>query len=320
MERKVKMKKNKKLILLFTSSVSFLFIFIKTSYAATVSQVVAFGDSYSDNGQAKKISVQIIKDINKPEGAYEKPSDVLYWKGRYSNGNTAVEVLAKNLNVPLTNYATGGATTGKDNYSSWMDYLGDTGVLGQINKFEASLNGKKADPEALYFIFASANDYFKFVDYEMPGKVEAVADEAVDNIKASVRTLSKLGAKNFFIVNSSDLTLVPYENTMHRTKVASTFTQSVNENLPEALRTLEAYSDVSITIFDMPKASNEIIKNKDRYGITNFKDPCEATYPEVKPAELNSNEYYFWDEWHYTNTIHKILGEKMYEAVVGAYS
>lgn len=309
------MKKNIKLMFLFALSFSFLFIFTKTSYAATVTQVIAFGDSYSDNGQAKKISSEIVHASNKPKGAYEKPSAKLYWQGRYSNGNTAVEVMAKKLGVPLTNYATGGATTGKYNYSDWMDYLGNTGVLGQINQFKNSLNGKKADPKALYFIFASANDYFKFIDYEMPGKVEAIADEAVDNIKTDVRELSKLGAKNFFVVNSSDLTLVPYEITMHRTELARRFTQTVNENLPKALEPLESYSDVSITIFDMPKISDEIFKNKDRYGLTNLNDPCQATYPEVKPAKLNSNEYYFWDEWHYTSTIHKILGEKMYESL-----
>lgn len=309
------MKKNIKLMFLAALSFSFLFIFTETSYAATISKVVAFGDSYSDNGEAKRITSEIVKAPNRPEAAYEKPSAELYWQGRYSNGNTAVEVLSQKLGVPLTDYATGGATTGQGNYSDWMDYLGNTGVLGQIDKFKESLNGEKADSEALYFIFASANDYFKFVDYEMPGKVEAVADEAVDNIKIAVRELSKLGAKNFFVVNSSDLTLVPYEITMHRTNEAGKFTQIVNENLPEALKQLETYSDISITIFDMPKASDEIVKNKDKYGLTNLQDACQATYPEVKPAELNSSQYYFWDEWHYTSTVHKILGEKMFEEV-----
>ncbi|GAA0078246.1 cholinesterase ChoE [Clostridium sp. CTA-5] len=306
------MKNNFKLILMLALSFSFMFIFAETSYAATT-QVIAFGDSYSDNGEAKKISGKITNDINKPEGAYEKPSDKLYWQGRYSNGNTAVEVLAKKMGVPLTNYATGGATTGESNYSDWMDHLGNTGVLGQIDKFENSLNGKQADSEALYFIFASANDYFKFVDYQMPGKVEAVADEAVDNIKMSVRKLSKLGAKNFFVVNSSDLTLVPYENTMNRTNLAKTFTENVNKKLPDALKTLEEVSDVSITIFDLPKVSNEIIHNSKYYGLTDLKHPCQPTYPEVKVAASNPDQYYFWDEWHYSRAVHQIIGEKMYE-------
>ncbi|MDZ4941376.1 SGNH/GDSL hydrolase family protein, partial [Clostridium perfringens] len=159
----------------------------------------------------------IMASANRPDDAYLKPSDELYWKGRYSNGPTAVEVLAENLGVQLVNYATGGATSGEKNYSEWMDPLGNTGVLGQIEKFENSLKEGKADPDALYFIFASANDYFSFMDYSLPGTVEDVADKAVDNINNAIKRLVTLGAKNFFVVNSSDLSLVPYEITSNRT-------------------------------------------------------------------------------------------------------
>ncbi|WP_404814342.1 SGNH/GDSL hydrolase family protein [Clostridium tagluense] len=209
------MKKNPKFI--FTILVICIFIFSgiiyllsKEKVSEKFTQVFAFGDSYSDNGQAKKVSAQIMASTNKPSDAYLKPSDKLYWKGRYSNGPTSVEVLAEKLGVPLIDYATGGATTGEKNYSKWMDYLGNTGVLGQIEKFEKNLKSGKAYPDALYFIFASANDYFLFMDYSLPGTVENVSDKAVANINTAVKRLEKLGAKKFLVVNSSDLSLVPY--------------------------------------------------------------------------------------------------------------
>ena len=123
-----------------------------------ISQIIAFGDSASDNGQAYEISKVILETPGHYEGAYLKPGEGLYWENRYSNGKTAVEILAEKLNVSLTNFAVGGATTGYENYSDWMDSLGYTGVLGQVEKFEASLEGEEADSEALYFIFAGGND------------------------------------------------------------------------------------------------------------------------------------------------------------------
>lgn len=279
------------------------------------SKIVAFGDSYSDNGEAKRISTEIVNGKKKVKDASIKPSDNLYWKGRYSNGNTAVEVLAKKLNISLKNYAVGGATTGTSNYSAWMDTLGDTGVLGQIEHFKKDLKGKKADSKALYYIFASANDYFYYVDYNRPGKVETVAKKAVTNIQTAIKRLSKLGAKNFFIVNSSDLTMVPYEIQMKRTKKAKTFTDYVNKELPKSLNQLKKTSNISITMFDLPKVSKEIQKNPSKYGIKVFKTPCEVTYPKAKKAKKNPETYYFWDEWHYTKTIHTLIGKKMYEAI-----
>ncbi|KGM92946.1 thermolabile hemolysin [Clostridium botulinum] len=280
-----------------------------------ITQVVAFGDSYSDNGQAKKISTQIMADPNRPKEAYLKPSDKLYWNGRYSNGNTAVEVLSQKLSVPLTNYATGGATTGEKNYSDWTDYLGNTGVLGQIEKFKKSLKTDNADPDALYFIFASANDYFKFMDYSMPGKIENVADNAVNNINTAVKKLAGLGAKKFFVVNSSDLTLVPYEIANNRTKSAEAFVSRVNKKLPESLKELQKNLNVKIMMFDLPKVSEKIMKNPSKYGLVELKKECQSTYPKVKPACANQDQYYFWDEWHYSRAVHKILGGEMYSKV-----
>jgi phospholipase/lecithinase/hemolysin len=310
-------KKNVKSIVTILLVCSFVFsgiwyVTAKDKTKGEFTQVFAFGDSFSDNGEAKKISTEIVHSKDCPDGAYIKPSDELYWNDRYSNGPTAVEVLAKKLDLNLTNYATGGATTGKENYSNWMDHLGYTGVLGQIEKFEKSLNGAKADPDALYFIFASGNDYFLFMDYSHPGKIEDVADKAVENINTAVEKLSKLGAKNFFVVNSSDLSLVPYEIANNRTDSSKAFMERVNKNLPESMNNLQNDLNVSIMLFDITKVSDNIIKNPQKYGLVELSKECQSTYPKVKPAHENPDQYFFWDEWHPGRVAHKIFGEEMY--------
>lgn len=281
----------------------------------TFSQVFAFGDSYSDNGEAKRISTAIVEAPNAPSNAYIKPSDELYWNNRYSNGYTAVEVLAQMMEVPLTNYATGGARSGQENYSAWMDFLGTTGVLGQIDTFEASLNGGQADPDALYFIFGSANDYFYFMDYGLEGDIKDVADEAVENTKLAVAKLAKLGAKKILVVNSSDLTLVPYEVVNNRTDSAEAFVKRFNKKLPKAMKKAKKELGISIRVFDVTKVSKKIVKKPHKYGIEYISKECQSTYPEVKPVNENPDSYYFWDEWHFSRAVHGFIGEAMYKSI-----
>lgn len=280
------------------------------------SKIIAFGDSYSDNGQAKKISTEIVESELGIEEAYIKPSEDLYWNGRYSNGKTAVEVMAEACELPLMNYATGGATTGLSNYSFWMDVYVNTGVLGQIEQFEKSLGDNKADDKALYFIFASANDYFYLKDYEVDDEIQNVAQTAIDNIKFAIEKLSSLGAKHFFIVNSSDLSMVPYEITMGRTQDAKKFTKYINDRLPAVVEKLETTTKSDIVLFDITKVSDEIVNHPSEYGMKVLDTACETTYPEKEAPKAEEDTYYFWDEWHYTKVVHKIVGEAMYRELI----
>nr|WP_307992533.1 SGNH/GDSL hydrolase family protein [uncultured Niameybacter sp.] len=284
-----------------------------------ISKIVAFGDSASDNGgintNGKSGAYNVSKDIlalpEVPAGTYLKPGEV-YWEQRYSNGKTAVEVLAEMMDKPLVNYATGGGTSGYGNYSDWMDTIAYSGVLGQIDKYAESLKGQKIDPTVLHFVMAGANDYFKFLDYGLEGTIEGVADQVVVNIETAIRELTALGAKKFFVPNCMPIKYAPFEMTMGRTEVADTFTKRVNAQLPAMLEGLEKELNIDITAFNVEESMSNIITNPQAYGITNIVDPCQPTYPEILPAKSNVDEYFFFDEWHFTRVAHRFLGEAMY--------
>jgi len=280
-----------------------------------ITKIIAFGNSYSDNGEARKISTAILQDSNSSDEAFIKPTEGLYWNNRYSNGYTSVEILAKKLDVKLINYATGGATSGKENYSSWMDCFGGTGLLGQVDKFEKSLHVDNVDTNALYFIFASENDYFAYMDFAHSGSIEELAYNVVDNINTAVKRLTKLGAKKFFVVNSSDLSLVPYEITMNRVDSAKIFVDTVNMTLPKTLIKLEKDLDISIIMFDHTIISRDIVQNSEKYGFTELSKEYKSTFPQVLTASGNQDAYYFWDEWHFSRATHKIFGEAMYSVL-----
>lgn len=278
-----------------------------------ITQIIAFGDSMSDNGTAHEVSKAVLASDDN-EGAFVKPGE-LYWENRYSNGNTAIEVASELAEKPLTNFATGGGTSGVGNYSDWMDNLGGTGVLGQIDKFQASLNGEHADQDALYFIFAGANDYCKFVDYALPGTVEEIADQVVNNLETAVRELNALGAQKFLVPSAVDVSIMPYEIAEGRREYAKTFVTRIDAQLPAMFESLEKELNISITPFNTAEVTAQIRENPADYNIVELETPAQPTWPEIKPVAENADDYLFFDEWHFSRVTHKILGEAFFETI-----
>lgn len=279
----------------------------------SISQIYAFGDSYSDDGLSLEISTDAV-EAGVPD-SFILPADPelgLYDpQGRWTNGETAVEVLAENLGVDLTNYAVGGAKSGDGNYYSWLDSLQNTGVFGQIDQFNAELEGQPADPDALYFIFASANDFFEYADFGLPGTVAELATQTVENIVDSVTDLSELGAEKFLVVNSSDLDILPGVIEFGQAEEAALFVDEVNNLLPQELASLDEELNVNIALYDHVAISDEIRFLPEEYGLTNVDDPYQPVFPVESPPDDNPDEYYFWDEYHPTRRAHEIIGEDM---------
>lgn len=171
--------------------------------APSYDHLYAFGDSYSDNvgGQAftKSLAAKQIKDAQELPGS-------LYWSGHWSNGQTAVEHLARSLAIPLTDYAIGGAKSGNGSYYSWMMPSRGTGVFGE---HLCAVQTHQAAPKALYFIFISANDFYEWADFSHPESVEELGQKIVTNIRKAIETLIASGAKHVMVVGSTDLSHVP---------------------------------------------------------------------------------------------------------------
>ena len=281
-----------------------------------ISRIYAYGDSYSDNGASFDISTRAV-DAGVP-GSFVLPADPpgsLYDEaGRWTNGPTAVEVLSDRLGVGLTDYALGGAKSGSGSYYSWLDSFQDTGVFGQVDQFAVSLGGRTADPSSLHFIFASANDFFEYSDFGLPGTVEDLAAQTVNNISQSVTDLSALGAKQFMVVNSSDLDILPGVIEFGQAKDAAVYTDAVNRLLEDEIAAIAQQSDIQIALYDHVGISDKIRANPQDFALTNVIDSCQPVFPVELRCEA-PEEHYFWDEYHPTERAHQIIGEDMAEFV-----
>ncbi|MDQ0654947.1 SGNH/GDSL hydrolase family protein [Pseudomonas cedrina] len=272
----------------------------------------AFGDSYSDNGAGEHftsaLSTQKVKDAQELPGS-------LYWKGRWSNGPTAVENLAHALKVPLTDYAIGGAKSGNGNYYAWMEPSRDTGVFGQIAEHLKAAKTHKADPNALYFIFVSANDFFEWADFSHPESIEVLSQNSVANIQKATKMLIAAGAKHLMVVGSTDLSHVPAVVQGNHVKNAAQYQRILALKLPDVLATMAKDLHVSLIYFDHLAFSNKLRTAPGVAGLKNLDSPCQPTYPEVKPVCENPDANYYWDEWHPTRKVHSLAAEAMFETL-----
>lgn len=271
-----------------------------------VSQVIAFGDSFSDNGEANRISKKVVASGN--TSAYVKPGD-LFWENRYSNSYTAVEVMAQKMNVSLTNYAVGGAKSGYTNFSPWMDTFESTGFLGQVDRHIESVDGE-VDADALYFMSIGGND--------IPGHINDVkdaADNVVANIETAIRELTANGAEKFLVTGSSDVSISPSRvGNEEAIEIGKLWTSSINTTLPKVLKSLEKELDIQIEYADLEKEARKVVNNPEKYNIKYISEEAQPTWPEELPGCENPDEHLFFDEWHPTGAGHRIFAEVMYKA------
>lgn len=249
--------------------------------APSYNHLYAFGDSYSDNGAGeiftRKLATQKVKDAQELPGS-------LYWKGRWSNGPTAVEDLAYALKTPLTDYGIGGAKSGNGNYYAWMEPSRNTGVFGQIDGYLKAAKTHKADPNSLYFIFISANDFFEWADFSHPESIDVLSQNSVANIQKATETLIAAGAKHVMVVGTTDLSHVPAVVQGNQVKNATEYQQILEQKLPAVLTTLAKTHHVSISYFDHLAFSNKLRAAPDVAGLKYLDTPCQGNRPANSPS------------------------------------
>lgn len=282
--------------------------------ATTFTQMYVFGDSLSDTGNVFNVSQQTI-------GTGFPPPP--YFNGRFSNGPNWVDYLAQDLNLnptPYTalatgiiptqgiNFAFGGATTGLDNTIAPLL----PGLQQQIGLFANTVpTDQAADPNALYVLWAGANDYLPtqsptFQPFDNP-------DTTIGNLSFALNTLATIGAKNFLVLNLPDLGQLPLTNNTPISDSLNTLSDLHNTNLNT---TLHAFSNtpgnLSIWLVDVNSLIADAFANPGNFGFTNVTDACLNNLDCVVGGQSVQNQYLFWDNIHPTTASHEKIAKLAY--------
>lgn len=274
--------------------------------AAPYDSVYVFGDSLSDIGNVYAAS-------SAPK--YPGPPD--YAAGRFSNGPVAVEVMTQLVTgAPLTlanDYAWGGARTGVSPFSGIDNNhaeLNGHGLLAQTTTFHGDLKGGKADPNALYVVWAGAND---FTEPQVAGNPAQWA-RVIGNVQTAIANLAADGATHFFVPNMPNLGLTPRAALAGQAAGASAASAGYNFYFAQGLTAYDAANPaIDIKLFDvygfMTSIITKVKTDGSFMGFTDVTSQCQTTVGCV-PSQA-----FFWDDEHPTARVHEVLGTAFAAAV-----
>ncbi|MGC9528016.1 MAG: SGNH/GDSL hydrolase family protein [Limnospira sp.] len=290
--------------------------------AATLNfgEMYVFGDSLSDTGNIFTLTDGAFPPSTIPD----VPSP--YWNGRTSNGPLWIDYLANELGLNPTlafapsfpanglNFAFNGATTGTENTTDDQEQfqalnLTFPGLSDQIDAFEAYNTFRPTHPDALYVIWAGANDYLG------GGQIDPTVP--VNNLSDAVTDLYNVGARNFLLLNLPRLGEAPIadfnpfdpENDIDNDALNTLITFH-NQGLNLAVAGLnQNLTGANISLFNVASLFDGAIANPGQYGFTNVADSC---FSLATGTICNDPNYLFWDFVHPTTKANQLIASGAY--------
>ena len=272
-----------------------------------VSDLIAFGDSLSDMGNAKA-SVLNVPDVPP------------YWQGRFSNGPVWLEYVSDAFGLSTTvgsstqqgdNRAFGGSQTGQG-----FSYLLLPNVGTQINNYLANVQSTFS-PSNVVSLWAGGNDFLYGT---------ANSNTIVANMESHIRQLETAGAKQFIIPNLPPLEKTPEilgRSQSQQNNIASEVV-AYNNKLSVLVNDLVAELGITIHYIDAWSLFNDIVANSAALGITNTQDSACSASATLLPLPIcnsastvvsNPDEYIFFDKAHPTGIMHQFISYFAIQAI-----
>ena len=275
--------KLQQVLLLSTLPVTLTAFTPTVAHSFSFTGLYVFGDSLSDTGNT----------FNATNGVL--PPEPFYTNGRFSNGPVWVEYLAPKLGLTFntaTDFAFAGATTGTQNTT----VPGLPGLQQQIAGFTQAT--PVADPNALYIVWAGANDYLGGASALDPLRP---VQQPVANLVGAVQALSGVGAKTVLLVNLPDLGKLPGTQGSAQ---ATALSAAHDAALAQAIQQLaQVTPNTQVIPFDVAALFSDAIAQPSNYGFTNVTDACLLT------ACQTPDTYLWWDNLHPTTVGHELIAE-----------
>lgn len=275
-------------------------------------KIFIFGDSLSDNGNLWRTSSRLL-----PPGGF--PDSPPYYAGRFSNYKVWSEILTDYLKAPEFNYAFGGATITKG-----MIFYPIPTITKQV---DAYINSTAAgDPNALYIIWAGANDItmnMKFAEDYAENTLSDLPNKMLSILNNNINKLLNHGAKKFLLLPIPYLVATPNslkkaQDDKHYLAKIDYLVQKYNQGFYNLVNYYVSYSqnyqlDLKFISFDTYSFLKDTLNRASEYGFTNVTGRCNPNpYGHVepmprKPICYNPDQYLFWDGTHPSYAANNIL-------------
>jgi phospholipase/lecithinase/hemolysin len=295
---------------------------VYAALAGSIDQLVAFGDSLSDNGNAAaalasqgktlgNYAVNAVTDGPNTVPATTGPFGL--WVDQFSAKLGLADPQPFLVNAPgglainptATNFAFADAMTGHNSSFNPANFLSNTAIPGtadQVGIYNA-LNHNTASASTLYSFWAGANDLASALQHD-PFHVLPDSVAAADNISSNIKTLAAEGAKNFLWFNLPALGDTPDAQASGVAGVflANLASQAFNAEVQSDTASLIHTFGINIIDVDTYSLLKDMIADPKKYGFTNVTAPAQG-------QAVNPNEYLFWDGAHPTTAADSYLAQ-----------
>ncbi|KAJ1919319.1 hypothetical protein GGI16_004761 [Coemansia sp. S142-1] len=206
------------------SSVFITIAIAAASVQAAKPTLYVFGDSLSDVGTLKQLTLGLVPPNS-------------YWQGRFSSGPVWNEYLAKLLDYNLYNKAIGGSTS-DNKHSTLIDVLNINipSTQDQINFFKFTnplyiLDGTRS--KDIVVLEVGPNDFFAELNNLVSGalSVNSFIDILSNTVVSQLEQLRKAGFKNFIVANLAAIQYTPYAGQHNARALAATTVNAYNQQL-----------------------------------------------------------------------------------------
>jgi outer membrane lipase/esterase len=265
------------------------------AHAQRVDRIVAFGDSYADDGNF----FQLV-GIN--------PFPAPYSTGRFSGGTNYIDTLGQLLNVPIDNFAIGGALTDNTNTNG-----PPLGFITEWNSFLAG-GGPAAFPRVsgtfdendLLAISIGGNDA-RF--YQQNGGTVAGAPAAATASAAFATTglnaLVGAGAQNISFLAGNTSILPEIAGNPAAQAVRNAYSTTFNTAMQSTLSGYAA-NGVIVHYLDLTLVGQQITNDLAAYGLTGY--ACLALPSTSCIADPTQKFLFYYDQLHLTSAGFAIVG------------
>ncbi len=287
-----------------------------------VNQMVMFGDSLSDDGNA-----YLVYTYDNPAFPVGSPAPIPpnYNTGAYTDGplttpasaypgSVWVQNLAASLGLPVpapslgptfglpagpsyTDYAVASAVTGGSYYSNAYPSMN-----AQVLQYLSSSPSSTAS--ALYVLWGGSNDLLN----ANPLTLQTATNDAIANLAAEISALAAAGGKYFIWADLPPLGSVPatqgnpaYDAALNA--ASASFQQQWSAAIPQLA---QANPGITIIGLDVYSLFNSLIANPGGLNVTGIPQGNSAVNPDT---------YLFWDGLHPTNVGQALIAENAVDTI-----
>ncbi len=283
---------------LFTASLlaASALTFAAPASAQRIDNIVAFGDSYADDGNLFEIIGLI-------------PPPAPYSTGRFSGGTNYIDTLGDLTNSPIDNFAIGGALTDNTNTNG-------PGIPGFVTEWNAFLAGGGGvfptvsgtfDENDLLAISVGGNDarFYQQTGGTLAG-APAAATASAAFATAGLNALVAAGAQNISFLAGNTAILPEIAGDPAAQAIRDAYSTTFNTAMQSTLSGYAA-NGVIVHYLDLTIVGEQVTSNLAAYGLTGVACPA---LPDISCIVSPSQKFLFYfDQLHLTSAGFEIVGQ-----------